>query len=401
MGFLSGLKKIGSAATFGMFDDKQANPYDAPETAEQKAKRMAAEGDVNVMRGYRDRLGGLDTGSRDATQVSAPGQVGSANVARVGGIGAGPQVQAGNVQSTYSTQGQAGDQALQQGYMQRLQAVENGTAGPSAAELQSRAGGAAAVSQAYAMAGGNKGYSGAALRNAQRVGAGLQQQNVMQTGILRANEVANARQQYGQAVDAARSQDISMAGTGAQLALQAAQGNQQTGLSAQVANQNAQLEAAKANQAAALQENLTKAGFDQASIMKMSDQELATKLANAGFKVSQEQIDDLRAHNVRQQQMDANAAVLGGDQAADARAQHLKELQAQYAAAIATLALGSTPSSAAMMGCSGDNMMKANNSLSATADGPNKMMAYKEISMAQSDMLKGNMRGCTMHMNNN
>jgi hypothetical protein len=69
------------------------------------------------------------------------------------------------------------------------------------------------------------------------------------------------------------------------------------------------------------------------------------------------------------------------------------------AAAIGILAMASTPSNAAMMGCSGDNMMKANNSLAAVADGPNKMMAYKEISMAQSDMLKGNMRGCTMHMN--
>jgi hypothetical protein len=69
------------------------------------------------------------------------------------------------------------------------------------------------------------------------------------------------------------------------------------------------------------------------------------------------------------------------------------------AAAIAALALASSPSNAAMMGCSGANMMKANNSLTAAADGPNKMMAYKEISMAQGDMLKGNMRGCTMHMN--
>jgi hypothetical protein len=69
------------------------------------------------------------------------------------------------------------------------------------------------------------------------------------------------------------------------------------------------------------------------------------------------------------------------------------------AAAIATLALGAMPASAAMMGCSGDNMMKTNNSLAAVADGPNKMMAYKEISMAHGDMLKGNMRGCTMHMN--
>jgi len=69
------------------------------------------------------------------------------------------------------------------------------------------------------------------------------------------------------------------------------------------------------------------------------------------------------------------------------------------AAALVAAALASTPSSAAMMGCSGENMMKANNSLNAVADGPNKMMAFKEISMAQSDMLKGNMRGCTMHMN--
>jgi hypothetical protein len=68
-------------------------------------------------------------------------------------------------------------------------------------------------------------------------------------------------------------------------------------------------------------------------------------------------------------------------------------------AAIAMLAFAASPSSAAMMGCSGANMMKVNNSLGMMADGPSKMMGYKEVSMAQSDMLKGNMRGCAMHTN--
>jgi hypothetical protein len=78
---------------------------------------------------------------------------------------------------------------------------------------------------------------------------------------------------------------------------------------------------------------------------------------------------------------------------------HMIKTNLIAAAVIAVLALASSPSSAAMMGCSGDNMMKVNNSLSMMADGAGKSMGYKEISMAQSDMLKGNMRGCAMHTN--
>ena len=66
-------------------------------------------------------------------------------------------------------------------------------------------------------------------------------------------------------------------------------------------------------------------------------------------------------------------------------------------AAVVIIAFASTPSSGAMMRCSGDNMMKANNALGMMRDGPDEMMGYKEVSMAQGDMLKGNMRGCAMH----
>jgi hypothetical protein len=67
------------------------------------------------------------------------------------------------------------------------------------------------------------------------------------------------------------------------------------------------------------------------------------------------------------------------------------------AAALAA-AFAVTPASAAMMSCSGDGMMKVNSMGMMMPDGPNKMMMAKEVSMANSSMAKGDMRGCNMHL---
>ncbi len=316
----------------GQGADMPPNPYDS-ETPEEKRKRMTQEADLNRARAYRDQLARQSADPRAAPQVGAPTALRPAVIGGVAPINAPMPVVAGQVASTFDPTQQAQSRELQQGYLDRVAAAESGAV-PSAAEMQMRAGGARAVSQAYALAGGHKGYGGADLRNAQRVGASLQQQNNMATGQLRAGEMATARQEYGQAVQGMRGQDIGVATTGADLALRAAQGNQQTGLQAGIANQGAVIDVAKANQTAALSKNIAQAGFDQQAMMHMSDQELQSKLANAGFHLSQEQIDDLRAHNLQQTQLEANGQVLQGGNAEAQRQAQIKQLRAQYAMAV-------------------------------------------------------------------
>lgn len=310
-----------------------ASPY-VSETPEERLRRQRQEADLQTARAYRDQLASQTPVATAAPAIGAPAPVQGARVGATEPIGAPVQVAAERVGSTFSTAGQRGNADAQTAYMDRLRAVEAGTAGPSAAELQMRRGSAAAVSQAYALAAGHKGYSTAALRNAQRVGAGLQQQNVTETGILRASEIANARQQYGQAVTAARGQDIGLSQAEAELALRAAQSNQQTGLSAAQTNQGAGVDIAKANMAAQLQTNLTKAGFDQQAIMHMSDQQLQVALANAGFQLSQQQINELRANNQRQTVIAAQGQVLGAGEAQGSRDAQIRQLKAQYAMAV-------------------------------------------------------------------
>ena len=51
-----------------------------------------------------------------------------------------------------------------------------------------------------------------------------------------------------------------------------------------------------------------------------------------------------------------------------------------------------------MGGCSGENMTKTESAIEAMADGEGKMMAQKEIAMAQTAMLDGKMGACAMHL---
>jgi hypothetical protein len=67
---------------------------------------------------------------------------------------------------------------------------------------------------------------------------------------------------------------------------------------------------------------------------------------------------------------------------------------------MAAVILAVAPASAAhMAGCSGENMMKAESMTDTLADGEGKMMAQKEIAAAQTSMLDGKMRACSMHLN--
>ena len=70
------------------------------------------------------------------------------------------------------------------------------------------------------------------------------------------------------------------------------------------------------------------------------------------------------------------------------------------AAAMAAVAFAVVPANAAKMGggCSGPNLAKTETAIETMAEGEGKMMAQKEIAMAQDSMLNGKMGACGMHL---
>jgi hypothetical protein len=72
------------------------------------------------------------------------------------------------------------------------------------------------------------------------------------------------------------------------------------------------------------------------------------------------------------------------------------------AAALAAVAFAVVPANAAKMaavGCSGPSLEKTESMIDVMADGETKMMAQKEMAMAQDAMLSGKMGACGMHLN--
>lgn len=65
--------------------------------------------------------------------------------------------------------------------------------------------------------------------------------------------------------------------------------------------------------------------------------------------------------------------------------------------AAAFVAFAFSPASAAMMACTGENMMKSAAMMGGMPDTPAKMASNKEMAMANMDMSKGNMKGACMH----
>lgn len=271
-----------------------ASPKDAAYQASLNRQRDA---DIEAARRQRDKLlGEGDAQPREAPQVGAPAPITAAHAA-------GP----GEVRSSYDSTAADEARAKLQAYQDRLALIAEGKAGASAAELAGRRLNAQAIAQQYSLAARYHGYSGAGLRAAQRNAAGMAQTNIAQTAELRAKEQADARAELGRSISEGRGQDITQAG----------QRGQQD------------LDAARANQTAKLQTDLTNAGFDQRTIEHMSDQELQVKLANAGFRLTQQQIDDLRWKNQRDQQLTATGQVMAGSSAAAAgeRERELKLLE--------------------------------------------------------------------------
>ena len=68
-------------------------------------------------------------------------------------------------------------------------------------------------------------------------------------------------------------------------------------------------------------------------------------------------------------------------------------------AAAAIAAIACSPASAAMMACTSANMMKSMNEGGSMPDSPGKMAMMKEMSMANTQMSKGDMKGaCKSYM---
>ena len=74
------------------------------------------------------------------------------------------------------------------------------------------------------------------------------------------------------------------------------------------------------------------------------------------------------------------------------------------AAAMAATAYAFVPAYAAHVhnhvgvGCSSENLAKAEGGVETMADGPGKFAAEREIAQAQDAMLSGKMSGCAMHL---
>jgi hypothetical protein len=70
------------------------------------------------------------------------------------------------------------------------------------------------------------------------------------------------------------------------------------------------------------------------------------------------------------------------------------------AAAVAAVVCAFVPAQAARVGvgCSGENLGKTEGTVEGMADGPAKYMAEREIAQAQDALLKGDMRGCGVHL---
>jgi hypothetical protein len=311
-----------------------SSSVESPEDKEYRQRlQTQRDADLGEARAYRDRLADEpDAQPRQAPQVDAPARVRPARVAGPGNVAAGT-VGATTVGTAVDTADADQARQAQQAQLGYLDAVQHGEAGPSAAEKQLRLGNAQAVAAQYALAAGHKGYSGAALRAAGRNAASTMQTTNAQAGALRAQEQATARDQYGNLLTQGRSQDITQSGTVADIGLRGAIANQSSALEAAKANQGSALEAAKANQTAKLQTDLAQANIDQQTILHASDQELQARLANAGFTLNQEQIDDLRLKTQRDQQIQATGQVLAGSAAAAAGSQEaalkLQELEAR------------------------------------------------------------------------
>jgi hypothetical protein len=169
------------------------------------------------------------------------------------------------------------DYGQDRGVQQRLAgSLEDTIAGknPSVASIMMRQGTDNAVANQYALAQAANGMNaGAAQRQAMIGAAGLNQNEIMQQALLRAQEIQGAQGQLGSLGNAMSGQDIGVAGQRAGLQQQAT-----------LANQGAINTQAQTQYGGDIQTQLANAGFTNTANMNQAQLSQAVQLANAGFR---------------------------------------------------------------------------------------------------------------------
>lgn len=206
--------------------------------------------------------------------------------------------------------------------LNQLEAQAAGTAGPSAAELLAKKTSDEAISSQAALAGATSGYQSiAAMRGAAKQMASLQQQNVLNTGMIRAKEQMDARQQLLQGLEGARGTDVTVASKEADIA--AARNMKQAELEQAAAagnaaavnelnRRNAELEADRKKSEAAMTLDANKSNQDTSTKVELTNatNETNVNVTNAG---AQNRLTELQA------QIDAQNGI--------ATAQQLNEME--------------------------------------------------------------------------
>lgn len=209
--FLVAKNPIAGVANAGV-DLAQGNPTGA-------LGDLATGGTFGVVTPPQNSVAGQQTQSPgvgiDVPGVTPPVTAGQAAGAVGDAVGAvGDAV--GDVFGGPSAPGAPADAAAQEefrrqqlAYAQQLQAVIDGTAGPSAAEIQGRNAADRAMAQQFAAAQGATGQNaGLAYRQALQNASGLQSQAIADAAARRASEVSDARQQYANLLNSGRTGDL-------------------------------------------------------------------------------------------------------------------------------------------------------------------------------------------------
>jgi hypothetical protein len=142
--------------------------------------------------------------------VTGPGGIGDQLKGLLGDLGGG----GGSGAPTPATDPGADFRQQQLDYANSLNATINGTAGPSAADIQGHNAQDRAIAQQFAAAQGATGSNSAlAYRQALQNAAGISQQGGADAATLRAKEVADAQGQLGGVLSSGRSADLTKYGT--------------------------------------------------------------------------------------------------------------------------------------------------------------------------------------------
>jgi endosialidase-like protein len=175
--------------------------------------------------------------------------------------------------------------ARQVGLLDRLNAIEAGTAAPSVAELQLKRGLDAAVGDQLGIAAQARGFGGlAALKQAGRNVAKIQQQTNLDTAMLRAKESEDARRQLLGALDSTRGMDINVGTTDANLKQDAAKFSAGAANTAGIAQAGMDTDVSKANAGFKNTAGLTQAQIDAEREKFNAGETNKGTLTEAGFK---------------------------------------------------------------------------------------------------------------------